>query len=100
MTIFVTFHGTVFPLLWQNRARSQELRKETPPLAQECSFPEFDMQSERNFSSMRQSALGVKRRLAFPIQKAPVVLFGGVTKWLDWSKTRETLVTPLPGELS
>jgi len=28
------------------------------------------------------------------------MLFGGVTKWLDWSKTRKTLVAPLPGELS
>jgi hypothetical protein len=36
------------------------------------------MQAERNvLESMRQSALGVKRRLAFPIQKTSVVLFGG-----------------------
>jgi hypothetical protein len=28
------------------------------------------------------------------------MLLGGVTKWLGWSKTRKTLVAPLPSELS
>ena len=30
--------GAVFPLLWQNTARSQEPHKGRPPLAPECSF--------------------------------------------------------------
>ena len=34
------------------------------------------------------------------IRDGSVVLLGGVTKWLDWSKIWKTFVTPLSGKLS
>ena len=59
------------------------------------------MQADRNvLKGMRQSVPGVKRRLPLPIQKAAVMLLGGVTKWLGRSEIWEMLVAPLTGELS